>query len=408
MDRVILHCDLNNFYASVETILHPEYKGKPIAVCGDPKKRHGIVLAKSQPAKIMGVKTGDTVWQAQQKCPDITIVPPTFKEYVKYSDIVFKIYTEYTDRVEHFGMDECWLDVTGSVALFGDGKKIADTIRKRVYDETGLTISVGVSWTKSFAKLGSDMKKPDATTVISRENYKTVVWNLPVGEMIYIGRSSVSRLKKLNINTLGELANADRALLKQHFGIVGDKLIDAASGNEKEPVKFYYDVHIPKSVGHDTTTTKDVENLEQAKIVVYALSEMVATRLRKYNLVAHCVSVGLRNTSLEWFSRQLNLIEPVNNASDIANAALKLLKDNYNFALPLRTISVYTSNLESATGAFQMSFFNENEKEKRLEKSIDEIRKKYGYKSVQRAVLLNNDVLNADLHEEDDFTPFKR
>lgn len=235
MDRVILHCDLNNFYASVETILHPEYKGKPIAVCGDPKKRHGIVLAKSQPAKIMGVKTGDTVWQAQQKCPDITIVPPTFREYVKYSDIVFKIYTEYTDRVEHFGMDECWLDVTGSVGLFGDGKKIADTIRKRVYDETGLTISVGVSWTKSFAKLGSDLKKPDATTVISRENYKTVVWNLPVGEMIYIGRSSVSRLKKLNINTLGELANADRALLKQHFGIVGDKLIDAASGNEKNP-----------------------------------------------------------------------------------------------------------------------------------------------------------------------------
>ncbi|MDD7481977.1 MAG: DNA polymerase IV, partial [Eubacteriales bacterium] len=339
MDRVILHCDLNNFYASVETILHPEYKGKPIAVCGDPKKRHGIVLAKSQPAKIMGVKTGDTVWQAQQKCPDITIVPPTFREYVKYSDIVFKIYTEYTDRVEHFGMDECWLDVTGSVGLFGDGKKIADTIRKRVYDETGLTISVGVSWTKSFAKLGSDLKKPDATTVISRENYKTVVWNLPVGEMIYIGRSSVSRLKKLNINTLGELANADRTLLKQHFGIVGDKLIDAASGNEKEPVKFYYDVHIPKSVGHGTTTTKDVENLEQAKIVVYALSEMVATRLRKYNLVARCVSVGLRNTSLEWFSRQLNLIEPVNNASDIANAALKLLKENYNFTLPLRTIS---------------------------------------------------------------------
>lgn len=408
MDRVILHCDLNNFYASVETILHPEYKGKPIAVCGDPKKRHGIVLAKSQPAKIMGVKTGDTVWQAQQKCPDITIVPPTFREYVKYSDIVFKIYTEYTDRVEHFGMDECWLDVTGSVGLFGDGKKIADTIRKRVYDETGLTISVGVSWTKSFAKLGSDMKKPDATTVISRENYKTLVWSLPVGEMIYIGRSSVSRLKKLNINTLGELANADRALLKQHFGIVGDKLIDAASGNEKEPVKFYYDAHIPKSVGHGTTTTKDVENFEQAKIVVYALSEMVATRLRKYNLVAHCVSVGLRNTSLEWFSRQLNFIEPVNNASDIANAALKLLKENYNFTLPLRTISVYTSNLESATGAFQMSFFNENEKEKRLEKSIDEIRKKYGYKSVQRAVLLNNDVLNADLHEEDDFTPFKR
>lgn len=408
MDRVILHCDLNNFYASVETILHPEYKDKPIAVCGDPKKRHGIVLAKSQPAKIMGVKTGDTVWQAQQKCPDIIIVPPTFKEYVKYSDLVFGIYTEYTDKVEHFGMDECWLDVTESTKLFGDGKTIADTIRKRVYDETGLTISVGVSFTKSFAKLGSDLKKPDATTVISRENYKSVVWNLPVGEMIFIGRSSVNRLKKLNINTLGELANADRKLLKTHFGVVGDKLIDAAAGNDKEPVKFYYDVHVPKSVGHGTTTTKDVVNFEQAKIVVFALSEMVATRLRKYSLVARCVSIGLRNSSLEWFSRQTNVQDATNNASDIANCALKLLKENYNFSLPLRTISVYTSNLESATGAFQMSLFNDGEKEKRLEKSIDEIRKKYGYKSVQRAVLLNNDVLNADLHEEDDFLPFKR
>ncbi len=408
MDRVILHCDLNNFYASVETILHPEYMGKPIAVCGDPKKRHGIVLAKSQPAKIMGVKTGDTVWQAQQKCKDILIVPPTFKEYVKYSDIVFKIYTDYTDRVEHFGMDECWLDVTGSVGLFGDGKTIADTIRKRVYDETGLTISVGVSWTKTFAKLGSDLKKPDATTVISRENYKKVVWELPVGEMIYVGRSSVNRLKKLNINTLGDLANADRHLLRQHFGVVGDKLIDSASGNEKEPVKFYYDVHVPKSVGHGTTTTKDVTSFKEAEIVVFALSEMVATRLRKYNLVANCVAVGLRNTSLEWFSRQTNLPAPVNNASDIAKTALNLINENYNFSLPLRSISVYTSNLESATGVFQMSLFNDDEKEKRLEKSIDEIRKKYGYKAVQRAVLLNNDVLNADLHEEDDFTPFKR
>ena len=212
MDRIILHCDLNNFYASVETILHPEYKGKPIAVCGDPKKRHGIVLAKSQPAKIMGVKTGDTVWQAQQKCPDITIVAPTFPEYVRYSEEVFNIYTSYTDRVEHFGLDECWLDVTESVKLFGDGKTIADTVRRRVYEETGLTISVGVSFTKSFAKLGSDLKKPDATTVISRENYKNVVWPLNAGEMINVGRSTLKRLNKLNIFTLGDLAHAAQHL----------------------------------------------------------------------------------------------------------------------------------------------------------------------------------------------------
>ena len=409
MDRIILHCDLNNFYASVETILHPEYKGKPIAVCGDPKKRHGIVLAKSQPAKIMGVKTGDTVWQAQQKCPDITIVPPTFPEYVRYSEEVFNIYTSYTDRVEHFGLDECWLDVTESVKLFGDGKTIADTVRQRVYEETGLTISVGVSFTKSFAKLGSDLKKPDATTVISRENYKNVVWPLNAGEMINVGRSTLKRLNKLNIFTLGDLAHADRALLKSHFGIIGERLIDCANGVEPDPVKYYYDVHIPKSVGHGTTTTKDVVNVNEAETVIYALSEMVATRLRKFNLIANTVSLGLRNTSLEWISRHHALSRATNNASDIAEAAIALLKENYNFSVPLRSISVYSSRLESATGNCQISLFDEgDEREKRLEKSIDEIRRKYGYKSVQRAVLLNNEVLNSDLHEEDDFLPFKR
>ncbi len=409
MERVILHCDLNNFYASVETVLHPEYKDKPIAVCGDPKKRHGIVLAKSQAAKIMGVKTGDAVWEAQQKCPGLIVVPPTFGEYVKYSDRVFNIYTEYTDRVEHFGMDECWLDVTGSAGLFGTGKEIADELRRRVHEETGLTISVGVSFTKTFAKLGSDLKKPDATTVISKENYKEIVWPLDLSEMIFIGRRTAAKLHKLNINNLGELAKADRALLRTHFGVIADKMIDSAAGRETERVKHYYEHHVPKSVGHGTTTTKDVKNYDSAKIVVFALSEMVATRLRRYNLAAECVSVGLRDTSLNWFSRQTTLMRPTNNSSEIAETALKLIRDNYNFGLPLRSISVYTSKLSNPNGGIQFTIFDaESEKEKKLEESIDKIRAKYGYKSVQRAILLNNDVLNADLHEEDDFLPFKR
>lgn len=407
--KVILHCDLNNFYASVETVLHPEYKGKPLAVCGDPKKRHGIVLAKSMPAKIMGVKTGDTVWEAMQKCPDLTIVTPTYNEYVKYSDIVFRLYTQYTDRVEHFGMDECWLDVTGSAKLFGDGKNIADELRRRVYEETGLTISVGVSFTKCFAKLGSDMKKPDATTVIDADNYKKIVWPLNIDEMIFIGRSTTKKLNLLNINTLGELACADRELLRAHFGIIADKIVDAAAGLENEPVKFYYDCHIPKSVGHGTTTTKDICDLHSAQIVVYSLSERVATRLRKYNLQADCVSVSMRDCNLNSFTRQTTLPCSTNNAKDIAEAAVKLLAANCNFAIPLRSISVYTSRLTSTSDWTQTSIFDvENSKEKRLEESVDKIREKYGYKSVQRASLLNNGIIDTELLENEEFEPFKR
>lgn len=409
MDRIILHCDLNNFYASVEGILRPELKNKPLAVCGDPKKRHGIVLAKSQAAKLAGVKTGDAVWEARQKCPDLIVVPPNFPEYVKYSKIVFDIYTQYTDKVENFGIDECWLDVTESKKLWGGGEEIAHLIRNRVKEETGLTVSVGVSFTKTFAKLGSDLKKPDAVTVIPREDYKKTVWPLDLNEMLFIGRSTAKKLNKLNIFTLGGLAQADRALLRTHFGIIADKIVDAANGLDKEPVKHYYDVHIPKSVGHGTTTTKDVKNYETAKIVVFALSEMVATRLRKYNLVAQGVSVGLRDSGLSSFTRQALLPCSTSNASDIADAALKLIRDNYAFAIPLRSISVYTYKLSNQYDCFQTSLFDaQNDKEKRLEESVDKIRKKYGYKSVQRAILLNNEVLNADLHEEDDFLPFKK
>lgn len=208
-DRVILHCDLNNFYASVETVLHPELKGKPIAVCGDPEKRHGIVLAKSELAKKAGVKTAEAIWQAKRKCPDLIVVSPTYSEYVKYSKQVKEIYLSYTSEVESFGLDECWLDVTGSGKLFGTGPEIAESIRSRVKSETGLTVSIGVSFNKIFAKLGSDLKKPDAITVIDRNNYKNIVWKLNVGEMLYIGRATLERLRTLGIKTIGDLANAD-------------------------------------------------------------------------------------------------------------------------------------------------------------------------------------------------------
>lgn len=409
MDKVFLHCDLNNFYASVECILHPELQGKPVAVCGDPKKRHGIVLAKNNIAKKTGVKTGDVIWQAKQKCPDLIVVPPTYEEYVRYSNIVYDLYTDYTDRVESFGIDECWLDVTESVNLFGSGDVIADNIRQAVKDKTGLTISVGVSFTKIFAKLGSDLKKPDATTIITRENYKKIVWPLDLSAMIMIGPRVKKRLNKLNIFTLGDLAHADRELLKKHFGIIADKLIDNANGIENEEVKYYYDKHIPKSIGHGTTTSKDITSMEDAAVVIYALSEMVATRLRKYKLLAGSVSIGIRDTNLNSITRQMTLPSPTCNSSIIAKNALILLKNNYNFSIPIRSLSVYTQKLTDGIDGIQLTFFDDDKiKKTRLEESIDKIREKYGYKSVQRAVLLNNKILSDDLHDDDDFLPFKR
>ena len=301
--RTILHCDLNNFYASVEQKLHPEYDGMPLAVCGNPEARHGIVLAKNQLAKKAGVQTGETLWSAKQKCPDIVFVPPHFDEYVKYSKQVFEIYTTYTDRVESFGIDECWLDVTGCERLFGTGEQIANQLRQKVKEKTGLTISVGVSFTKTLAKLGSDLKKPDATTVLDQEHYMSVIGDMSPSELIMIGRHTSEKLDKMNIRTIRQLANADRDTLRYKFGVIADNMINAASGIETEEVKRYYDVRIPKSVSNGTTTPRDIKNLDEAKIVVYALSEMVATRLRQYNLVANGVGLSLKNPDLQWTSK---------------------------------------------------------------------------------------------------------
>lgn len=403
--RKILHCDLNNFYASVEQKLHPEYDGMPLAVCGDPKARHGIVLAKNQIAKKAGVQTGETLWSAKQKCPDIVFVPPHFDEYVKYSKQVFGIYTRFTDRVESFGIDECWLDVTGSEKLFGDAKTIADTLRELVKKETGLTISVGVSFTKTLAKLGSDLKKPDATTVLDKEHYMDVIGDMSPSEMIMIGRQTSQKLDKLNIRTIKQLAKADRDALRHIFGVVADNMINAAQGVETEEVKHYYAVHVPKSVSNGTTTPRDITNLNEAKIVVYALADMVALRLRSYNLVANGIGLSIKNPALQWTSKQISISPATQNSSTIAKEAIALLQKIHNFTEPLRAITVAAIRLEDKNG-LQMSLFDEqNDKADKLEKTIDDIRSKYGYNSVKRGILLAND-LTGNLHEEDDFRPF--
>ena len=411
-DRVILHCDLNNFYASVETLLHPELQGKPVAVCGDPEKRHGIVLAKSQPAKVCGVKTGEATWEAKQKCPDLIVVPPTYRSYTAYSRKVYDIYTQFTSEVESFGLDECWLDVTGCLKLFGSGAEIADAIRRRVKEETGgLTISVGVSFSKVFAKLGSDLKKPDAVTVIDRDNVKEIAYPLDVGEMLFVGRSTKRKLNEMNIYTIGDLASAPAELLIRHFGKVGEKMHAYATGTDGDPVKCYTERHKPVSVGNGTTTPEDITNAGDAKSVIVALSEMIAFRLRNYGLKAGGLSLSVRDVALHSFCRQTSLSVPTDSAFEIASGAIGLLRKHYDFsARPhLRSITVGTHKLQPSDGSYQTNFFDTgNEKFSELERSIDKLREKYGYNVVRRGITIGT-IFTCDSREaDDDFLPFDK
>jgi len=260
MGRTILHCDMNNFYASVECMLNMKLKDKPVAVGGDVENRHGIILAKNYHAKKYGIQTGEALWQAQQKCRDLIIVPPHYEEYLKYSKLAREIYAQYTDQIEPYGMDECWLDVSGSRNISGSGEEIANKLRKQMYFELGLTISVGVSFNKIFAKLGSDMKKPDATTVIPEDTFREKIWHLPASDMLGVGRATEKVLNSYCINTIGDLAHAPRELLKRRLGKCGEMIIDYANGLDHSRVApFDYELPI-KSVGHGITTKEDLES----------------------------------------------------------------------------------------------------------------------------------------------------
>lgn len=405
----ILHCDLNNFYASVEQTLNPELQGKYIAVSGNPETRSGVILAKNTAAKQMGVLTGEPIWQAKQKCPELICVPPHFEYYVHYSKRVRAIYERYTDKVEGFGLDECWLDVTHS-KIFGTPYEIAEKIRAEVKAETGLTISVGVSFTKTFAKLGSDLKKPDATTVISRENYKQVVWTLPVREMLLIGKHTEAKLNEMGIFTLGDLANGSVVALKKRFGIVGERLYRAARGEDEEEVREAHTERDIKSVSHGTTTLRDMVTYEDANKVIFYLSDMVATRLRRYGYVGEVVHLYIRRNDLTYEGKQRK-INATHIADDIYNAALELLKSLWRGEAdkPLRSLTVGVSGLYEVYLGAQMSLFDERkDKDEQLEYYLDLIRKKYGFNAITRAGILDNDLLSNKLFSEEDLLPFKR
>lgn len=405
----ILHCDLNNFYASVECAENPDLRGKFVAVSGNPEHRHGIILAKNTAAKQMGVKTGEAIWQAKQKCPELICVPPHFDLYVHYSHRVKEIYSRYTDLIQSFGLDECWLDVTHS-KIFGTPAEIADMLRRQVKEETGLTISVGVSFNKVFAKLGSDLKKPDATTVIDRDNFKQKVWPLETSEMLFIGGKTKEKLRSMGIITIGDLALANTSALKRVFGINGEKMQRCALGLDDDKVNPNSHTDTVKSVGHGTTTLRDMTTYDDAERVIAYLSEMVATRLRRYGMQCNTVHLSLRYNNLTHVGKQCKVYCTCV-AQEISAAALSLLHKLWNpeNQLPLRSLSVTASDLAKMGNCLQMSLFNiQDEKKQRLEFSLDQIRKKYGFTAITRANYIGNDLISDKFCGEEDLLPFRR
>ncbi|MCD8361730.1 MAG: DNA polymerase IV [Lachnospiraceae bacterium] len=410
MERTILHSDMNSCYASIELLHHPELRGKPLAVGGDPEARHGIVLAKDQLAKKAGVKTGMALWQARQVCPQIVFVPPHMDLYLRFSRLAREIYADYTDMQEPFGLDECWLDVSQSGNCKGDGMTIAKEISNRIKFELGITVSIGVSWNKIFAKLGSDYKKPDAITEISRENYRQIVWPLPVEDLLYVGRATQKKLNLYGIHTIGELARTDPELLHRWFGKMGYVLSVFANGEDQTPVSVE-DYHAPiKSIGNSTTTPRDLTTDTDVKIIVYALAESVSARLRENNFKCQVVEISVRDSDLYSFTRQHKIKTPTDLTSEIAERAMELFREHYHWRKPIRSVGVRACDLVQADCPIQLDLFMNEEKRERLHRmdtTVDVIRRRFGYESIQRGLMYQDRVLS-NLNAKEDHTVHPR
>lgn len=407
MERVILHSDLNNFYASVECLYNPEIRDKPVAVCGSQSTRHGIVLAKNRIAKEFGVKTGEAVWESRSKCPGLIVVKPNYMQYLKFSVLARRIYENYTNLVEAFGIDENWLDVTESTKLFGSGEKIADEIRKRIEFELGVTASVGVSYNKIFAKMGSDMKKPNATTVITEENFRSKVWPLPVQDLMYVGPSTFRKLHNIGICTVGELANLPLKYLAKQFGQWGETLWLFANGYDETPVTKLDFQPAVKGVGNSLTTPRDLCSNEDVKILIYVLADSVAERLRRHNLKGRTIQIYVRSCDLASVERQAQLPHYTFVSSEIAEKAYEIFLASWDWSRTIRTFGVRVTGVVTADTCMQLSFFDSERLIRRelLEKSMDGIRSRFGHYSVQRALLISSGGLNANPVEENVIHP---
>ena len=389
MERVILHCDQNCFFASVELLSHPDLRDVPMAVCGDPASRHGIILAKNEPAKRFGIQTAETVWQARRKCPSLVLLPPHHKLYREYSVRVNELYGQYTDLVEPFGIDESWLDITGSMHLFGgDPVAIADELRRRVREELGLSISVGVSFNKIFAKLGSDYKKPDATTLISPENWQEIVWPLPVGAMLFVGRSAQRTLAQYGVETIGQLAACRPEMLEKLLGKLGRQMHEYANGLDRSPVRPQAEREPVKSVGNGTTFPHDLTRWEEVRAGLAALSDSVAMRLRRQGLYCSGVQVTIKDSSFCSISRQKRLESPTRLMKDIQRAAMELTRSAWRAPTPIRMLTVTALHItESAESFEQLDLLGagravSDARQGKLESAVRAIRDKFGDGSI--------------------------
>lgn len=397
MDKVILHCDMNGFYASVELLERPDLTDKPMAVCGNPESRHGIILAKNELAKKCGVVTAETIWQARKKCPDLQLVSPHHDKYKAYSKKINQIYLQYTDMVEPFSIDESWLDVTASLQLFGSGIEIADQIRARVKRELGLTLSVGVSFNKIFAKMGSEYKKPDATTLITRENYQNLLWPMDVGEMFFVGAATAEKLHARGIVTIGDLARANPLGLEALLGKHGAMLHRYANGLDNDPVCRYDQREKVKSVGNGITFRRNLQGLDDITTAVTALADTVATRLREHRLKAWGVKVDIKDPGFRTISRQKQLARPTYTTADVREAALELIQAVWRLSDPIRLLTITAINLTSETADEQLSLFDtpvaEREKDASLDRAMDDIRHKFGDDSITFGQMIDNDLV---------------
>ena len=400
--RAILHSDLNCFYASVEMMLDPSLRGKPVAVCGCTEDRHGIVLAKSELAKKAGVKTGMVNWEAERLCKDLIIVPPQYDQYSKYSKLTQAIYNRYTDLIEPFGMDECWLDVSGSQNACGDPMTIAESIRKTVREELGLTVSIGVSFNKIFAKLGSDMKKPDAITEITEETFKDKIWSLPCSELIYCGPATTKKLDRMGIRTIGQLAQADPNCLKSTLGVNGYALWVYANGKDTSRVMHRDFVSPVKSVGHGITCISDLETPDEVWKVMLSLSQDIGHRLRLHGLSARGVQISIRGDDLFGSQFQAKLPFKTQLPNEIAQAAFHIFKSNYKWYKYVRAVSIRTIDLVPYDSSEQLSLFINNEgreRRERLEDCVEEIRGRFGKEALTYGALLGNLKMPSDGRE---------
>lgn len=399
--RVILHVDMNNYFASVSLLTRPDIRDNPVVVGGDIEARHGIVLAKNYPAKKLGIQTGEVLWQARQKCPNLIVIPPEFEKYDAYTSAIRDLFGRYTDQVEPYGPDECWLDITGSQTLFGDGEHIADEIRERTKRDLGLTCSVGVSDNKVWAKLGSDLKKPDGTTVITRGNYKDVVWSLPVGDLLFVGHATKKKLNNIGVETIGDLATMECSDLERYLGrAAGSQLWAFANGLDVTDVSSPFDESQParKSYGHHLTPPRDLETVGDVRQMVCIMSESIAAQLRKAGVSCRTVEFSMRYTNMAGIVRQAKLSKPSQLTSDIMETSMMIFTSEYPMRYTLRSVGVRATDVKPISGPEQMSFLEEDiwsDKALQIERAVDGLRDRFGSHCIRRARTMIDPVLGS-------------